>query len=193
VDILLASPRGFCAGVERAIESVERALKRFGPPVYVRHEIVHNRHVVEALRAKGAIFVDEPEQVPRGSLLVFSAHGVSPAVRKAAEERELRVIDATCPLVTKVHKEVQRMAREGCAIVMIGHRGHVEVEGTMGQAPERMLLVESVEDAEALDLVDPQRVGCVTQTTLSVDDTRAIMQVLQRRFPGIQLPRRRSS
>ena len=190
MDILLASPRGFCAGVERAIESVERALQRFGAPVYVRHEIVHNRHVVEALRAKGAVFVEEPAQVPPGSLFIFSAHGVSPAVRKAAEERELRVIDATCPLVTKVHKEAQRMAREGCEIVMIGHRGHVEVEGTMGQAPERMLLVESVEDVEALDLVDPARVGCVTQTTLSVDDTREIMQALERRFTEIQLPRK---
>ncbi len=190
MDILLASPRGFCAGVERAIESVERALQRFGPPVYVRHEIVHNRHVVEALRAKGAVFVEEPAQVPQGSLLVFSAHGVSPAVRKAAEERELRVIDATCPLVTKVHKEAQRMAREGCEIVMIGHRGHVEVEGTMGQAPERMLLVESLADVEALELADPARVGCVTQTTLSVDDTREIMEALERRFPEIQLPRK---
>ena len=190
MDILLASPRGFCAGVERAIESVERALQRFGPPVYVRHEIVHNRHVVEALRAKGAVFVEEPAQVPPGSLLVFSAHGVSPAVRKAAEERELRVIDATCPLVAKVHKEAQRMAREGCEIVMIGHRGHVEVEGTMGQAPERMLLLESVDEVEALELVDPARVGCVTQTTLSVDDTREIMQALERRFPKIQLPRK---
>jgi 4-hydroxy-3-methylbut-2-enyl diphosphate reductase len=190
VDIVLASPRGFCAGVERAIESVERALERFGAPVYVRHEIVHNRYVVEALRAKGAVFVEEPAQVPPRSLLVFSAHGVSPAVRKAAEERELRVIDATCPLVTKVHKEAQRMAREGCEIVMIGHRGHVEVEGTMGQAPERMLLVESVEDVATLDLVDPARVGCVTQTTLSVDDTREIMQALQRRFPEIRLPRK---
>ena len=190
MDILLASPRGFCAGVERAIESVERALQQFGPPVYVRHEIVHNRHVVEALRAKGAVFVEEPVQVPPRSLLVFSAHGVSPAVRKAAEERELRVIDATCPLVAKVHKEAQRMAREGCEIVMIGHRGHVEVEGTMGQAPERMLLVENVEDVEALELVDLTRVGCVTQTTLSVDDTREIMQALERRFPEIQLPRK---
>ena len=190
MDILLASPRGFCAGVERAIESVERALQRFGPPVYVRHEIVHNRHVVEMLRAKGAVFVEEPAQVPPGSLLVFSAHGVSPAVRKAAEERELRVIDATCPLVAKVHKEAQRMAREGCEIVMIGHRGHVEVEGTMGQAPERMVLVENVEDVEALELVDPTRVGCVTQTTLSVDDTREIMRALERRFPEIQLPRK---
>jgi 4-hydroxy-3-methylbut-2-enyl diphosphate reductase len=190
VDIVLASPRGFCAGVERAIESVERALQRFGHPVYVRHEIVHNRHVVEALRAKGAVFVEEPAQVPRGSLLVFSAHGVSPAVRREAEERELRVIDATCPLVSKVHKEAQRMAREGCEIVMIGHRGHVEVEGTMGQAPERMHLVEGVEDVEALDLADPARVGCVTQTTLSVDDTREIMQALEHRFPEIQLPRK---
>jgi 4-hydroxy-3-methylbut-2-enyl diphosphate reductase len=190
VDILVASPRGFCAGVERAIESVERALQRFGPPVYVRHEIVHNRHVVEALRAKGAIFVEEPAQVPRRSLLVLSAHGVSPAVRKAAEERELRVIDATCPLVTKVHREAQRMAREGCEIVMIGHPGHVEVEGTMGQVPERMLLVESVDDVERLELGEGARVGCVTQTTLSVDDTREIMEALERRFPEIQLPRK---
>ena len=190
MDIVLASPRGFCAGVERAIESVERALQRFGPPVYVRHEIVHNRYGVEALRAKGAIFVEEPAQVPRGSLLVFSAHGVSPAVRREAEERELRVIDATCPLVTKVHKEAQRMAREGCEIVMIGHRGHVEVEGTMGQAPERMHLVEGPGDVAALELADAAGVGCVTQTTLSVDDTREIMQALERRFPGIQLPRK---
>ena len=190
MEILLANPRGFCAGVDRAIEIVETALQRFGAPVYVRHEIVHNRHVVETLRAKGAVFVEEPAQVPPGSLLVFSAHGVSPAVRQAAEERELRVIDATCPLVTKVHKEAQRMAREGCEIVMIGHRGHVEVEGTMGQAPERMLLLESIDDVEALELADPTRVGCVTQTTLSVDDTREIMQALQRRFPEIQLPRK---
>jgi len=190
VDILLASPRGFCAGVERAVESVERALQRFGPPVYVRHEIVHNRHVVEALRAKGAIFVEEPADVPPGSLLVLSAHGVSPSVRQAARERELRVIDATCPLVTKVHKEAQRMAREGCEIVMIGHRGHVEVEGTMGQAPDRMHLVESVDDVEALELPDPARVGCVTQTTLSVDDTREIVEALQRRFPELRLPRK---
>jgi 4-hydroxy-3-methylbut-2-enyl diphosphate reductase len=190
VDIVLASPRGFCAGVERAIEAVQRALERFGPPVYVRHEIVHNRYVVEQLRAKGAVFVEEPAQVPPGSLLVFSAHGVSPAVREAAEERELRVIDATCPLVSKVHKEAQRMAREGCEIVVIGHRGHVEVEGTMGHAPERMRLVESVEDVEALELEDPERVGCVTQTTLSVDDTREIMEALRRRFPAIRLPRK---
>ena len=188
--ILLANPRGFCAGVDRAIEIVDLALERFGPPVYVRHEIVHNRYVVEGLRGKGAVFIEDPAEVPRGALLVFSAHGVSPAVRRGAEERGLRVLDATCPLVTKVHKEAQRMAREGCEIVMIGHRGHVEVEGTMGQAPERMLLVENIEDVEALELLDPARVGCVTQTTLSVDDTREIMQALERRFPEIQLPRK---
>ena len=142
-QVLLASPRGFCAGVDRAIEIVERALERFGPPVYVRHEIVHNRHVVDTLRAKGAVFIEDPADVPEGAPLVFSAHGVSPAVREAAGARALQVIDATCPLVTKVHKEAQRMAREELEIVMIGHRGHVEVDGTMGQAPDRTYLVES--------------------------------------------------
>jgi len=189
-QVLLASPRGFCAGVDRAIEIVERALERFGPPVYVRHEIVHNRHVVETLRAKGAVFIEDPADVPEGAPLVFSAHGVSPAVREAAAARALRVIDATCPLVTKVHKEAQRMAREGLEIVMIGHRGHVEVEGTMGQAPDRMHLVESVEDVAALEVGDPERLGCVTQTTLSVDDTREVMEALAARFPAIQLPRK---
>ncbi|MGI9591274.1 MAG: 4-hydroxy-3-methylbut-2-enyl diphosphate reductase, partial [Myxococcota bacterium] len=189
-QVLLASPRGFCAGVDRAIEIVERALERFGPPVYVRHEIVHNRHVVETLRAKGAVFIEDPADAPEGAPLVFSAHGVSPAVREAAASRALRVIDATCPLVTKVHKEAQRMAREGLEIVMIGHRGHVEVEGTMGQAPDRMHLVESVADAAALHVADPERLGCVTQTTLSVDDTREVMEALAARFPGIRLPRK---
>ncbi len=190
MDILLANPRGFCAGVDRAIEIVERALERFGPPVYVRHEIVHNRHVVERLREKGVIFVEDPEKVPPGSLLVFSAHGVSPAVRDAAKRGKLRVIDATCPLVTKVHVEAQRLAREGCDIVLVGHRGHVEVEGTLGQAPERMHLVQSVDDVAALEVEDPERLGCVTQTTLSVDDTREIMDALQARFPRIVLPRK---
>jgi len=188
--VLLASPRGFCAGVDRAIEIVERSLERFDEPVYVRHEIVHNRHVVDALRAKGAVFVDEPDQAPEGVRLVYSAHGVSPAVREAAARRGHAAIDATCPLVTKVHNEVRRMAAEGYEIVMIGHAGHVEVEGTMGHAPERMHLVESVEDVERLHVRDPERLGCVTQTTLSVDDTRDIMQALQRRFPRIVLPRR---
>jgi 4-hydroxy-3-methylbut-2-enyl diphosphate reductase len=189
-QILLASPRGFCAGVDRAIEIVERALERFGPPVYVRHEIVHNRHVVETLRAKGAVFIEDPADVPEGAPLVFSAHGVSPAIREAASARSLEVIDATCPLVTKVHKEAQRMAREEIEIVMIGHRGHVEVEGTMGQAPDRMHLVETVEDVAALEVKDPERLGCVTQTTLSVDDTREVMDALAARFPSIRLPKK---
>jgi 4-hydroxy-3-methylbut-2-enyl diphosphate reductase len=189
-QVLLASPRGFCAGVDRAIEIVERALARFGPPVYVRHEIVHNRHVVDDLRAKGAVFIEDPADAPEGAPLVFSAHGVSPAVREAAAARSLQVIDATCPLVTKVHKEAQRMAREELEIVMIGHRGHVEVDGTMGQAPGRMQLVETVEDVAALEVEDPERLGCVTQTTLSVDDTRAVMDALAARFPAIRLPRK---
>ncbi len=190
MEVVLANPRGFCAGVDRAIEIVDRALERFGSPVYVRHEIVHNRHVVETLREKGAIFVEDPADVPRGSVLVFSAHGVSPAVREAAAERDLRVIDATCPLVTKVHVEAQRLAREGYEIVLVGHAGHVEVEGTLGQAPDRMQLVESVADVEALEVRDPNRLGCITQTTLSVDDTREVLEALKRRFPAIRLPRK---
>jgi 4-hydroxy-3-methylbut-2-enyl diphosphate reductase len=190
MQIWLASPRGFCAGVDRAIEIVERTLDRYGEPVYVRHEIVHNQHVVDDLRAKGAVFVDEPDEAPSGSRLIYSAHGVSPAVRRTAESGSLEPIDATCPLVTKVHNEVLRMAREGLEIVMIGHAGHVEVEGTMGHAPDRMFLVETVEDVERLEVRDPERLGCVTQTTLSVDDTRDIMDALRRRFPKIELPRR---
>jgi 4-hydroxy-3-methylbut-2-enyl diphosphate reductase len=188
--VLLASPRGFCAGVDRAIEIVEQALARYGPPVYVRHEIVHNRHVVETLRGKGAIFVDEPEQVPPGSLLVFSAHGVSPAVRDAAAKQGLRSIDATCPLVTKVHKEAQRFAKEPREIVLVGHAGHVEVEGTMGQAPDKMHLVQTVNDVEKLEVRDPTRLAVLTQTTLSVDDTRDVLEALRRRFPEIVLPKR---
>ena len=188
--VLLASPRGFCAGVDRAIEIVEQALARYGPPVYVRHEIVHNRHVVETLRGKGAIFVDEPEQVPPGSLLVFSAHGVSPAVREAAAKQGLRSIDATCPLVTKVHKEAQRFAREPREIVLVGHAGHVEVEGTLGQAPDKMHLVQTVNDVEKLEVRDPTRLAVLTQTTLSVDDTRDVLEALRRRFPEIVLPKR---
>jgi 4-hydroxy-3-methylbut-2-enyl diphosphate reductase len=190
MEIVLASPRGFCAGVDRAIEIVELALARFGAPVYVRHEIVHNRHVVEDLRAKGAVFVDDPADAPEGALLVFSAHGVSPAVREAAAARGLRVIDATCPLVTKVHVETQRMAREGREIVLVGHRGHVEVEGTMGHAPGRIHLVQSVDDVARLEVKDPSRLACVTQTTLSVDDTREILDALRARFPAIRLPRK---
>ncbi len=188
--VLLANPRGFCAGVDRAIEIVELALERYGPPIYVRHEIVHTRHVVEGLRAKGAIFIDDPGEAPAGALLIFSAHGVSPAVRDAAQARSLRVIDATCPLVTKVHVEAARMAREGMDIVLVGHKGHVEVEGTMGHAPERMHLVQSVADVAALEVRDPARLGCVTQTTLSVDDTHEILEALKRRFPAIRLPRK---
>ncbi len=190
MEVILANPRGFCAGVDRAIEVAETALERFGPPVYVRHEIVHNRHVVDALRAKGAIFVEDPAEVPPGSILVFSAHGVSPAVREAAAKRGLRVIDATCPLVTKVHVEATRMAREGLEIVLIGHEGHVEVEGTLGHAPSAMHLVQSVEDVARLEVRDPERLGCVTQTTLSVDDTREILEALRARFPKIALPRK---
>jgi len=190
VKILLASPRGFCAGVDRAIEIVELCLARYGPPVYVRHEIVHNRSVVEALRAKGAVFVDDPADVPEGALLVFSAHGVSPQVREAAARRDLKVLDATCPLVTKVHVEAMRFAKEDYEIVLVGHAGHVEVEGTMGHAAERMHLVESVEDVQRLEVRDPERLAVLTQTTLSVDDTRDIMEALKRRFPAIRLPRK---
>jgi 4-hydroxy-3-methylbut-2-enyl diphosphate reductase len=187
--VLLASPRGFCAGVDRAIEIVEQALERFGPPVYVRHEIVHNRHVVEALRAKGAVFVDDPKDAPRGALLIFSAHGVSPAVREAADAHGLRTIDATCPLVTKVHLEAQRFAREGYEIVLVGHAGHVEVEGTMGHAPERMRLVEDAGDVAAL-AASAEKLAVLTQTTLSVDDTREVTEALRARFPQIRLPRK---
>jgi 4-hydroxy-3-methylbut-2-enyl diphosphate reductase len=174
--------------VDRAIEIVELALDVYGPPVYVRHEIVHNRHVVERLRAKGARFVDELEEVPEGSRLVFSAHGVSPAVRAQARARNLQTIDATCPLVTKVHVEALRYARSGTEIILVGHRGHVEVEGTLGQAPDRMVLVETVEDVDHLSVRDPESLAVLTQTTLSVDDTREILEALRRRFPAIHAP-----
>jgi 4-hydroxy-3-methylbut-2-enyl diphosphate reductase len=188
--ILLANPRGFCAGVDRAIEIVEAALARFGPPVYVRHEIVHNRHVVETLRSKGAIFVDEPHEAPPGALLIFSAHGVSPAVREAAAAQGLRTIDATCPLVTKVHVEARRFADAGREIVLVGHAGHVEVEGTMGHAEGRMHLVEDAADAARLEVSDPAKLAVLTQTTLSVDDTHDVIDALRKRFPEIQLPRK---
>jgi 4-hydroxy-3-methylbut-2-enyl diphosphate reductase len=174
--------------VDRAIEIVELALDVYGPPVYVRHEIVHNRHVVERLRAKGARFVDELEEVPEGSRLVFSAHGVSPAVRAQARARNLQTIDATCPLVTKVHVEALRYARSGTEIILVGHRGHVEVEGTLGHAPDRMVLVETVEDVDHLSVRDPESLAVLTQTTLSVDDTREILEALRRRFPAIHAP-----
>ena len=185
---MLASPRGFCAGVDRAIEIVELALEVYGPPVYVRHEIVHNRHVVDSLRAKGAVFVDDLADVPPGSRLVFSAHGVSPKVRSEARDRGFQTVDATCPLVTKVHLEALRFARNGDEIILVGHRGHVEVEGTLGHAPERMHLVETVEDAEKVQVRNPERLGVLTQTTLSVDDTRDILEVLRRRFPAVRTP-----
>jgi len=190
MEALLAQPRGFCAGVDRAIEIVERALERFGPPVYVRHEIVHNDHVVRELRGKGAVFVDELDQIPSGSVVVFSAHGVSRAVREDAERRGLNVFDATCPLVTKVHVEVTKMRRDDREVIMIGHAGHPEVEGTMGQAEGGMHLVESVEDVARLQVRNPERLSLVTQTTLSVDDCRAIVDALKARFPLIAEPKK---
>jgi len=186
--VLLAAPRGYCAGVERAVETVERALEQHGPPVYVRKQIVHNSHVVDELSARGAVFVDSVEDVPKGGLVVFSAHGIAPAVRADAAARSLRTIDATCPLVTKVHAEAKRYAAEGYTVVLVGHAGHEEVEGTMGEAPEAIVLVESVADAERLEIEDPLRVAYVTQTTLSVDETREIISVLQRRFPRLHGP-----
>lgn len=188
--ILLASPRGFCAGVDRAIDIVELALAQEDRPVYVRHEIVHNRHVVDGLRDKGATFIEDPEDAPEGAVLIYSAHGVSPAIRDRAEANRLHTIDATCPLVTKVHNEVRRMVADGYEIVMIGHAGHVEVEGTMGQAEDSMYLVETAEDVQKLTVRNPDRLGCVTQTTLSVDDTRDVMEALAKRFPKIVLPKR---
>jgi len=187
-EILVASPRGFCAGVSYAIEIVDLVLERHGPPVYVRHEIVHNRHVVDKLRAQGAIFVEELTDVPPGSLVIFSAHGVAPAVREEAKRRDLRVVDATCPLVTKVHLEALRYARDGYEILVIGHRGHVEVIGTLGHAPDRMHLVETVADVARVQVADPERVAVVTQTTLSVDDTREIVEAVRQRFPSVRLP-----
>jgi 4-hydroxy-3-methylbut-2-enyl diphosphate reductase len=186
--LYLAAPRGFCAGVDRAIDIVEMALQAYGAPIWVRHEIVHNRHVVEALRAKGARFTDDLADVPPGSVVIFSAHGVSPAVRREAAARGLRTLDATCPLVTKVHLEALRYAREGYTILLIGHRAHVEVEGTMGEAPEHTVLVETVEDAARVEVRDPEKVAYISQTTLSVDDVRAIVEVLKRRFPAMREP-----
>src|SRR3954465_8536693 len=188
--LLLAAPRGYCAGVDRAVQTVERALELHGAPVYVRKEIVHNKHVVEQLRERGAVFVEElDEQIPEGAITVFSAHGVSPAVHADAETRGLRTIDATCPLVTKVHREVVKFAREGYTIVLIGHAGHEEVEGTMGEAPDHTVLVETEADVDALELEDPGRVAYVSQTTLSVDETTAIIARLRERFPEIVGPR----
>jgi len=189
-EIVLAGPRGFCAGVERAIDIVELALSVCAPPVYVRKEIVHNRHVVEDLRAKGAVFVDELHEVPDGATVVFSAHGISPGVREEARHRGLRVIDATCPLVTKVHLEAIRYAREGYSIILIGHEDHDEVIGTVGEAPQRMVVIDSATEVESLSVPDPDKIAYLTQTTLSVDDTREVIEALRRRFPKIVGPSR---
>ncbi|MDX8405883.1 MAG: 4-hydroxy-3-methylbut-2-enyl diphosphate reductase [Mariprofundus sp.] len=190
-SVLLAQPRGFCAGVDRAIEIVERSLAVFGAPVYVRHEIVHNRYVVQDLQGKGAVFIDEVDDAPDGALLIFSAHGVSKAVRERADARGLRVIDATCPLVTKVHLELLRHYQRGDQVILIGHAGHPEVEGTMGQAPVgAVLLVATPEDVHALQVKDPERLAYVTQTTLSVDDTADVIAALHSRFPRLQGPKR---
>ena len=186
--VILAQPRGFCAGVERAIEIVERALKKYGPPIYVRHEIVHNRHVVEDLRTRGAVFVDELSEIPPGAMTVFSAHGVAKRVEEVARERGLPVIDATCPLVAKVHNEGRRYAAQDREIVLIGHAGHAEVEGTIGQVPGKVHLVQTVEDVAELQPGTPDRLAYITQTTLSVDDTRHIIAALLARFPGIVGP-----
>ena len=188
--ILLANPRGFCAGVDRAIAIVERALEKFGAPIYVRHEVVHNTYVVNDLKSKGAIFVDELANVPRGSTVIFSAHGVSQAVRAEAESLGLHVFDATCPLVTKVHVEVAKMREQGLEIVMIGHRGHPEVEGTLGQSQHGMYLVETPEDVALLQVKSPDRLAYVTQTTLSVDDAARVVEALKLRFPGILGPKK---
>jgi len=192
MDIYLANPRGFCAGVHRAIEIVERVLEIFGAPIYVRHEVVHNRFVVEGLRARGAVFVDEVDQVPPGATIIFSAHGIAQQVRAAAAARQLRVFDATCPLVTKVHLEVARHCRDGYEVVLIGHRGHPEVEGTMGQCRDgsRIHLVQEVADVANLPVSDPDHLAYVTQTTLSMDDTQEIITTLKHRYPRIQGPRK---
>jgi 4-hydroxy-3-methylbut-2-enyl diphosphate reductase len=187
--VLLAAPRGYCAGVDRAVETVERALDLHGAPVYVRKEIVHNKHVVEQLSARGAIFVERETEVPEGELVVFSAHGVAPAVHENAAARQLRTIDATCPLVTKVHVEARRFAEDGYTIVMIGHAGHEEVEGTTGEAPESIVLVQTADEVEQLEVPDPERLAFITQTTLSVDETAEIVAALRARFPAIVSPK----
>lgn len=190
MEILLANPRGFCAGVERAIAIVERAIEKFGAPIYVRHEVVHNKFVCDDLRAKGAVFVEELDEVPAGSTVVFSAHGVSREVRAEADRRGLKVFDATCPLVTKVHVEVGKMRRDAREVVMIGHKGHPEVEGTMGQSDGGMYLVETAADVAGLDVRSPEQLSFVTQTTLSVDDASVVIDALRQRFPGIQGPKK---
>ncbi len=188
IQVVLAQPRGFCAGVERAIEIVERALVKFGPPIYVRHEIVHNRHVVDDLRRRGAIFVEQLEEIPAGSITVFSAHGVAKRVEDVARERSLPVVDAACPLVAKVHSEGRRYVAQGREVILVGHAGHAEVEGTIGQIPGNVYLVQTVDDVASLVVTDPERLAYVTQTTLSVDDTRSIIAALVERFPSIVGP-----
>src|SRR5689334_10661967 len=187
--LLLAAPRGYCAGVDRAVQTVEKALELHGPPVYVRKEIVHNKHVVQKLAERGAIFVEEETEVPEGELVVFSAHGVAPAVHENSALRQLRTIDATCPLVTKVHVEARKFAEQGYTIVLIGHQGHEEVEGTTGEAPEHIVLVETVADVDDLEIDDPDHVAFITQTTLSVDETSEIIARLRERFPNITSPK----
>ncbi len=187
--ILLAAPRGYCAGVDRAVQTVEKALDLYGPPVYVRKEIVHNKHVVESLEQRGAVFVDQETEVPEGETVVFSAHGVAPSVHANAEQRSLNTIDATCPLVTKVHVEARKFAADGYTIVLVGHEGHEEVEGTTGEAPENIVLVQTEEDAERLQVADPDKVAFITQTTLSVDETMSIIRKLRERFPNMVGPR----
>jgi len=188
MDVLLVKPRGFCAGVDRAVEIVELALKKYAPPIYVRREIVHNATVVNSFKERGVIFVNELEEVPDGQLVVFSAHGISPAVREEAERRRLRTIDATCPLVTKVHTEVHRFVGEGNTIALIGHAGHDEVEGTMGESPQNIVLVTCVEDVEKLEVPDPEKLTYLTQTTLSVDETIDIVKALKQKFPKLKAP-----
>src|ERR1700732_3073724 len=187
--IILAEPRGFCAGVDRAVEAVRSALRAYGRPLYVRHQIVHNRFVLEGLEKEGAIFVEPLDEVPEGQRVIFSAHGVAPSEWDRAKDRDLRVIDATCPLVTKVHLEVDRYAEDENTVILVGHAGHEEVKGTLGVAPGKVLLVGTVEEAEALEISDSEHVAAVTQTTLSVDDTRDIMATLKRRFPKIATPK----
>ncbi len=187
--VLLAAPRGYCAGVDRAVQAVEQALDLYGPPIYVRKEIVHNKHVVQELSKRGAIFVDQETEVPEGERVVFSAHGVAPSVHANAAQRELRTIDATCPLVTKVHVEARKFAAEGYTIILIGHAGHEEVEGTTGEAPDSIVLVQSADEVDELEISDPDKVAFITQTTLSVDETTQIIERLRRRFPKIVSPK----
>lgn len=186
--VLLAKPRGFCAGVERAIDTVEVCLKLYPPPIYVYHEIVHNTHVVERLRKAGAVFVNSVDEVPSGAVLVFSAHGIAPTIRAASKIKGLKAIDATCPLVTKVHKEAIQFAKQGCTILLVGHEDHDEVIGTMGEAPDRIRLIETVDDVAAVRVEDPEKVAVITQTTLSIDDTKDIIEAIKHRFPAVQFP-----